>query len=35
MKLVAEVNRKADEQKKKVAEEEVLKRDAAEAVAGL
>jgi hypothetical protein len=35
MKLVAEVNRKADEQKKKAAEEKVLKRDAAEAAAGL
>jgi hypothetical protein len=34
MKLVAEVNRKAEEQKKKAAEEEVLKRDAAEAAAG-
>jgi hypothetical protein len=34
MKLVAEVNRKAEEQKKKAAEEEVLKRDAAEATAG-
>jgi hypothetical protein len=34
MKLVAEVNRKAEEQRKKPSEEEALKRTAAEAAAG-
>jgi hypothetical protein len=34
MKLVAEVNRKAEEQRKKPSEEEALKRAAAEAAAG-
>jgi hypothetical protein len=34
MKSIAEVNRKAEEQKQKVAEEEASKRAAAEAAAG-